>query len=128
MKTNHFSLALGGLLMFLVAVSIAAVPVELAHPEFLVSSESLSRRLGDSNLVVLDTRKPAKYLRSHIPGAVNLNPSVLEETITLDNGQKVAYMVKSASDIRPFFQAAGINTNSRIVLYDDGGGVLAARV
>jgi len=99
-----------------------------AHPEFLVSTEDLSARLGKGNLVILDTRKPEDYSAGHIPGAVSLPPSKLDQTLKLATGAEVPAMVKSADEVQRDLRAAGVSRGSGVVIYDTGGSSLAARL
>jgi thiosulfate/3-mercaptopyruvate sulfurtransferase len=101
---------------------------DFAHPEFIVSVAELKDRLATSELVIIDTRRFMDYRLGHIPGAVHLSPPDLERAQTLANGEKVTNLVMEAHEITPKLQAAGIDPESRIVIYDQGRHVLAARL
>jgi thiosulfate/3-mercaptopyruvate sulfurtransferase len=99
-----------------------------AHPEFIVRAAALRARLDEPGLVLIDTRRAADYRMGHIPGAVHLAPGDLERTEVLANGETVANLVMHPEDITPVLQAAGIDEEDRIVIYDDGRHILASRV
>lgn len=99
-----------------------------ANPQFIVSTEELADRLSEDRLVILDTRGADDYAAGHIPGAIHLPPAWLERVEILDNGEEVKNLVLGAEDITPVLQDAGIGRRSRVVIYDAGRHVLAARV
>jgi thiosulfate/3-mercaptopyruvate sulfurtransferase len=101
---------------------------DFAHPEYIVSAAELEERLGSHGLLIIDTRNKMRYRMGHIPGAVHLSPSDLERSETLANGETVTNLVMGPEQITPRLQAAGINPESRIVIYDRGRHVLAARL
>ncbi|HUX21441.1 MAG TPA: sulfurtransferase [Spirochaetia bacterium] len=105
-----------------------AAPSGLAHPEFLVSPQELQGELTTPRLLILDVREPTAYLSGHIPGAVNLPLSELQHSVDLSNGNVSPAIVKPAGQIRGPFRAAGIERDSRIVLYDAGETYSATRV
>ena len=91
--------------------------------EMLVSAGWLEGNLGQENLVLLQVAdSSADYDKSHIPGALFLrwNDIVVDRdgvTNELPEPEKLTALV----------QSLGITENSRIVLYDQGEGVQAAR-
>lgn len=99
----------------------------LAHPEYLVSAEELTGRLTSAGLVVLDAREPDQYRAGHIPGAVNLPLSQLQHDVQLPDGEVSPAIVKPASEIRAPLQRAGIDRDSKLVVYDDGETYRATR-
>jgi thiosulfate/3-mercaptopyruvate sulfurtransferase len=67
-----FAAALAAALMAFEAGSTEA-------PARLVGFDDLQRRLGDSNLRLLDARPRGEYDAGHIPGAVWVNARAVEE-------------------------------------------------
>lgn len=94
----------------------------------LIRPESLFHILALPDLVVLDSRGEQDYQRGHIVGAVHLSPSALERDIILDNGETVSNMLTTAEASTGVLRRAGINADSRVVVYDAGGGCSAARL
>lgn len=74
-------------------------------------------------LAIIDVRPHVEYLQGHIPGAVNLWRTDLENVDTAYGG-----LALSRVDIAEKLGAFGITSAHKIVLYDDRGGVEAARV
>ncbi len=129
MKT-HIKTIFSLLLIILVSGSLFAAgarnrpePVEL-----LVSLEQLQSRLDDEHTLVLDARAYGDYVSGSIPGAVSLPTDGLNRSVQLDNGREVPRIVQEADEIIYALQDAGINHNSRIVIYDQGGATLAPRL
>ncbi len=81
-------------------VDVAWVRSYFANPDFLI----------------LDASPPQLYAAGHIPGAVNVNP--------------LAYGVREmpAAEMEKVFQSWGISPGKKVVLYDQGGTILATRL
>lgn len=87
-------------------------------PAGIVDAQWLARNLGAANLVVVDTRLSEDYLLGHVKGAVNIPYSKLFAD---------GYLIPGIKDIREIFAAAGIDNSSRVVVYDNGDFIWAAR-
>ena len=94
-----------------------------ARPELLVSTDWLAEHLKDPTLRLLDARSDADYRKGHIAGAV-----FIDETLTWDRSSKWERIVGPPGVIQEVFRAAGVNNASRVVVYDDSGGLWAARI
>ena len=105
----------------------AALPGSAAetypNPDILVETEWLQERLEAPGLRLLDLRAPEAYGRGHIPGAVRFS---MEETRTVRDGVKG--MLKPVAELEPIFSRLGIGPDTRVVLYDERGGLDAARI
>lgn len=90
----------------------------------LVSADWLAAHLGEESQVVLHVgRDSAGYLAGHIPGAVFLPLSaVVVERDGLPNE------LPPFSHLVEVFESLGVSNRSRVILYDDARGLLAARV
>ena len=89
----------------------------------LVSTSWLQEHLADVDLVTLYVgRDRSAYDAGHIPGArfVALDDLVEQHGDSLNDLPPVA-------KLQAVFENAGIGNDARIVLYGDGGGLLAAR-
>ncbi len=93
------------------------------HPQLLIETQSLAQLLPDPQLRLLDARPPEQYLTGHLPGAVNL-PALTTDDLEA-NRQGLPLPTETAERL---FRAAGINSGSRVVIYDDQGSRFAARV
>ncbi|MDP1652593.1 MAG: sulfurtransferase [Rhodocyclaceae bacterium] len=88
-------------------------------PGAIVDAQWLARNLDAPNLVVLDTRKTEEYQAGHVKGAVSI-PAY----------QKLfaaGYLIPGIKEIREIVAAAGIGNASRVVIYDNGEFIWAAR-
>jgi thiosulfate/3-mercaptopyruvate sulfurtransferase len=90
----------------------------------LVSTAWLEKHLNDPELVILQVgRDRTQFDAGHIPGSqfVLLDKLVEQHPDSLNE-------LPSVADLKETFEALGVGDRSRIVLVDDSGGVLAARV
>jgi len=107
--------------------STGAGPVAKAEPVvrsgMLVGSAWLADHLGSSRLVVLQVSTAREsYDQGHIPGAQYIGWS----EVTVDtNG--VANELPSLESLTALVRRLGIDSADRIIIYDDGEGVMAAR-
>ncbi|HEX2343598.1 MAG TPA: rhodanese-like domain-containing protein [Vicinamibacterales bacterium] len=92
-----------------------------ARPELLVETDWLAAHLSDPAIRVVDLR-PRGYEDGHIPGAVHL-----PNAATRDAAQAPSF-VPLAADFQRTMTALGITNATRVVAYDDRGGVYAARL
>ncbi len=102
------------------ALALAAA-VAYAHPEQLVDTAWVAAHAKDAQVRVVDVRR-AGFEQGHIPDSVFLDPESIR-----DAANTPSFMLAPAQ-----FEAAmgklGISNQTRVVLYDDRGGLLAARV
>lgn len=112
------------------------------HPEYLIETEALAARLGDPDLVVLDstthlipdpkityTVKPGRedFEKSHIPGAQFVD---LQADLSDNTGRygKLRFMLPSPEAFAAAMGRLGVGDNSRVVLYSTTAPQWAARV
>ena len=93
------------------------------HPEILIETQKLAQLLSSPQLRLLDARPLEEYRLGHLPGAVNL-PAL--ETDDLDANRRGFPLPPDRAE--QLFRAAGISSNSQVVIYDDQGSRFAARV
>jgi thiosulfate/3-mercaptopyruvate sulfurtransferase len=92
-----------------------------AHPEQLVDTAWLADHAADANVRVLDLRRSG-YEGGHIPEALWLDPESIR-----DPGNRPSYMMPPDAFAREMGRL-GISNRTRVVIYDDRGGLLAARL
>lgn len=85
----------------------------------LVGSQWAAERIGASDFVLVDPRRPMKYLSGHLPGAVNL-PAYRAFG---DDGK-----LRDAAALGEWLGAAGIGDGATPILYDSPQGQNAAMV
>ena len=112
------------------------------HPEYLIETEELAARLGDPDLVVLDstthlipdpkityTVKPGRedFETGHIPGAQFVD---LQADLSDNTGRygKLRFMLPSAAAFAAAMGRFGVGDDSRVVLYSTTAPQWAARV
>lgn len=87
-----------------------------------ISPEELRQQINDKQLIILDTRKKNDYDVGHIKNAINFPVA-----ITYAN-QKVNGQIQQPTQMQNYLRQAGISLNSKVVIYDGGQLVDAARV
>jgi thiosulfate/3-mercaptopyruvate sulfurtransferase len=93
------------------------------NASLLVSGQEINDHLGDGGVRILDVRSARSYLSGHIPGAVNLPISEINRTI---NG--VPGMLAPIEVLEQALGKRGVTRETRVVIYDDIGGVPATRL
>lgn len=115
------SLLLAGLATIAPAMA-AGKEAPALRPEMLVTTQWLADHLHDPDLVVLCIGSPDFYNKGHIPGARNIT---MKDLTVVRNG--VPNELPPAEHLQAVFEAAGVSNGSRVVLYGEHSGVLAAR-
>jgi thiosulfate/3-mercaptopyruvate sulfurtransferase len=126
---RYFPLILAGILAVLPmaggAVAAPAGPAApsatgYAHPELLAETDWLAQHLNDADLRIVDLRSQGAYAAGHIPGAVWLDGWKLDDPAT-------GYVPKPES-FAALMAGLGIGDRTRVVAYDDQGGLWATRL
>lgn len=105
----------------MVAAILFAAAVAYAHPEQLVDTTWVAAHAKDVNLRVVDVRRSG-FEDGHIPDAVWLDPESIR-----DPKNRPTFLL-SETQFEQVIGRLGISNRTRVVLYDDRGGLLAARV
>ncbi|HYF49169.1 MAG TPA: rhodanese-like domain-containing protein [Planctomycetota bacterium] len=102
----------------------APAPKEFPRAEGLVDAATLARWIEkkDTKFIIVDARSSELYAQGHIPGAVNIVSDTLQDT---DNPP---YFLVARGKLKKLCQESGIDADSRVVIYDEDDGRLAARV
>jgi thiosulfate/3-mercaptopyruvate sulfurtransferase len=115
-----------GLLLLTIIVWPSFLAAQSRNPvksEMLVSTDWLATHLHDSKLIVLCIVDDERFYSSgHIPGARMIRVS---QIVTVRDG--IPNELPSARDLQGVFENAGVRNDSRIVLYGERSGLLAAR-
>jgi thiosulfate/3-mercaptopyruvate sulfurtransferase len=104
----------------LLAVLIAAQSGS-ARPELLVDATWLAAHLTDQNIRIVDMR-PRGYADGHIPGAVWLD----NNAIRIAN--RPPSFLPTPAEFEELMASLGIGSNTRVIAYDERGGIYAARL
>lgn len=105
----------------MLATLALAAALSYAHPEQLVDTAWVAAHARDANVRVLDLRRSG-HADGHIPDALWLDPESIR-----DPKNAPGYLQPKAA----FEQAMGrlgISNRTRVVIYDDRGGLLASRL
>jgi len=95
-------------------------PAVTVAAEMLVTAEQLHEMLGKKEpLVVVDARTPASYAKGHIEGAVNVN--VMAELRNPPENTFRSMQLKTPEELAQLFGSRGIDRETRVVVYDNGG-------
>lgn len=126
-QTCHWCVLVTFLGSLFAVFAIAELPVlgPLSAAEMerrLVDHEWLLGHLDDPDLVIVDTRDVELYNAGHIEGAVNLP---VWDTFGSEPRDDLAAPI---SVIQKLFSSVGIDQETRVILYDNGDMVNAARV
>lgn len=87
-----------------------------------VDTDWVAKHLQDTDLVLVDMSDNLQYTRFHLPGAINLPYEYLNQS-----QNKITQSIGSANVVKLLGQL-GIQADSNILLYDDSGGLNAARL
>jgi len=102
-------------------VLLMAATIAYAHPEQLVDTAWVAAHSNDRQVRVLDVRRSG-FDAGHIPNAVWLDPESIR-----DPNNPPTYML-AAERFADAMGKLGISNSTRVILYDDRGGLLAARL
>jgi len=109
--------------LVLVAAETSAQVSQYRNPQLLIETQELAGLLSNPDVRLLDVRPREEYGLGHIPGAVNLPAPATDDLEANRQGFPLP-----ASWAQRLFRMAGISARSRVILYDDRGDRLAARV
>jgi thiosulfate/3-mercaptopyruvate sulfurtransferase len=88
----------------------------------IVDVDWLLAHLGEPGLKIVDARSGGHYQMSHIPGAISLDPSMVQLPDSSEASQ--ARFLQAAQIV---LQRAGIHSGDRVVFYEDFSGTASAR-
>ncbi len=90
--------------------------------DFLIEPRELLEQARQSDVLIIDTRKPAEYTKGHIPGAINFSAYDIFALDTRADG-----LSAFARDMAARYAAAGVSRNRPVALYEGDTGMRAAR-
>ena len=106
--------------MLLVAL-LMAFQTTYARPELLVDGTWLAAHANDANVRIVDLR-PRGYAEGHIPGAVWLD----NNAIRIAN--RPPTFLPTPEEFQELMARLGISNNTRVIAYDERGGIYATRL
>ena len=128
---RHFQLGLAAIALAILGIAwpCGVSAAQGSGIPLLITTERLERLiqdsdlLEDSNLTILDVQPRSNYRRRHIPKAVNLPYKRLTDLTSRIQGKRLSYV-----HLANRFGRSGIGKDSYVVVYDNVGGHMAARV
>ncbi len=103
------------------AVMLAATAY--ARPEMLVSTEWMAAHLNDPDIRLVDMRRAAgDYEAGHIPGAVYLANDDIRDA------NAAPTFLPTQAEFESLMGRLGIGNKTRVIAYDERGGIYAARL
>ena len=92
-----------------------------ARPDLLVDTAWLSQHLTDANVRIVDLR-PRGYAEGHVPEAVWLDNNWIR------NPKAPPNFLPTPQEFEALMSKLGISNNTRVIAYDERGGIYAARL
>jgi thiosulfate/3-mercaptopyruvate sulfurtransferase len=99
----------------------AQTPARFARPELLVDAAWLAANLNAPNVRIVDLR-PRGYAEGHIPGAVWLDNNDIRMP------KRPPTFLPTPPEFAALMARLGISNQTRVVAYDERGGIYAARL
>lgn len=94
-----------------------------ARNELLIEPEELAGHLQEPGIRVLDARGAGRYSAGHVPNAVNLPVARLD-----DPSSPIRSALLPAERFSTLLGNLGVGNDNLVVVYDDGPGLMAARL
>jgi thiosulfate/3-mercaptopyruvate sulfurtransferase len=92
-----------------------------AHPEQLVDTDWLAAHGADANVRIVDMRQRG-YDEGHVPGAVYLSP------VAIRDANNPPTFLPAPDAFAKQMASLGIGDVTRVIVYDERGGIYAARL
>src|SRR3954447_14336451 len=92
-----------------------------AHPEQLVETDWVAAHVMDATVRIVDMRQSG-YGEGHVPGAVYLSP------VAIRDAKNPPTFLPSPAAFQEMMARLGISDSTRVVVYDERGGIYAARL
>ena len=100
---------------------LAVLAMTYAHPEQLVETDWVAAHAADANVRVVDMRQTG-YADGHVPGAVYVSP------VAIRDAKAPPTFLPTAAAFEEMMAKLGIGNATRVVVYDERGGIYAARM
>jgi thiosulfate/3-mercaptopyruvate sulfurtransferase len=106
---------------FLLALALSAQGAGYARPELLVDTAWLAQHLTDANVRIVDIRARG-YGDGHIPEAVFVDSNWIR------NPKAPPTFLPTPQEFEALMSRLGISNNTRVIAYDERGGIYATRL
>jgi len=102
-------------------VVVLAAAMTYAHPEQLVDTAWVAQHAADANLRIVDMRQSG-FADGHVPHAVYLSP------VAIRDAKAPPTFLPTPQAFQEMMATLGISDATRVVAYDERGGIYAARL
>jgi thiosulfate/3-mercaptopyruvate sulfurtransferase len=102
-------------------VMLAFAAMSYAHPEQLVDTDWVAAHAADANVRVVDMRQSG-FDGGHVPGAVYLSP------VAIRDANAAPTFLPTPAAFEQMMGKLGISNTTRVIVYDERGGIYAARL
>jgi thiosulfate/3-mercaptopyruvate sulfurtransferase len=109
-------------LLLLTTLLSGCMATDYSKGQEIIEAEALVSILKDPQVVVVDARTAEEYAKGHLLGAISLPPSLL--TIS----EPVEGMIAPKAAVESVLSEKGIANTSKVYIYDNKGGIFAARL
>src|SRR6476619_6013622 len=100
---------------------LAVLAVTYAHPEQLVETDWVAAHAADASVRIVDMRQTG-YADGHVPGAVYVSP------VAIRDAKAPPTFLPTPAALEEMMAKLGIGDDTRVVVYDERGGIYAARL
>ncbi len=100
---------------------LAMLAVTYAHPEQLVETDWVAAHAKDANVRIVDMRMNG-FAEGHVPGSVYLSP------VAIRDANSPPTFLPTPAAFEAMMAKLGIGDSTRVVVYDERGGIYAARL
>src|SRR3954462_1592182 len=101
--------------------TLALLAMTYAHPEQLVETDWVAAHAADANVRIVDMRQSG-FGDGHVPGAVYISP------VAIRDAKAPPTFLPTPAAFEHMMAALGISDTTRVVVYDERGGLYAARL
>jgi thiosulfate/3-mercaptopyruvate sulfurtransferase len=100
---------------------LAVLAMTYAHPEQLVETDWVAVHAADAGVRIVDMRQTG-YAEGHVPGAVYVSP------VAIRDAKAPPTFLPTPAAFEEMMAKLGIGNATRVVVYDERGGIYAARL
>src|SRR5205814_40348 len=100
---------------------LVVLAVAYAHPEQLVETDWVAAHAADAGVRIVDMRQSG-YAAGHVPGAVHLSP------VAIRDANAPPTFLPTPAAFEAMMASLGIGDRTRVIAYDERGGIYAARL
>ncbi len=91
---------------------VSIVRAQTIPPTHIVTTEWLAKYINNPNIVLIDVRSQSRYLRGHLPGAVNIDWKDFT-----DDRNGIPRFLPTPARFEELMRYAGVNNNSIVIVY-----------